>query len=448
LQKAIAASELRDARPLSPTTPLWRKIAQPLLTIAVIALSVLAMNRMIASAPEKVAKPFTAPVLTVDAIVAKAERQQPTIRAFGEIINARSLDIRAPVAGEILEIAPSLASGGKIAKGELIARIDEFEYQGAIIEAEANLAQARFATVEIEARLAAENDQIVEAELQAKLATDDLARAEDLRRSGGLTQRQLEERRLIVSQRSSALAQRRNNIAIEQSRLDQQAAQVSRLQWRVDQARRNLENTRLAAPFNAIVQTATATTGRRVAAGEVIAVLVADNEAELQFTISERDYQELLKDDAPIIGRAVAFASNEGEQGEASIVRVLPVQAGQSGTVTLIASVALQEGSVALPGSFVEVTLPGRSYDNAVRVAESSIYEGGTVYLIDAGSLAPVKATVLGFDGDDAILAGDGIAGKQVLATRLADIAIGQKVTINGEAPVVDKPSTDASVKP
>jgi multidrug efflux pump subunit AcrA (membrane-fusion protein) len=194
------------------------------------------------------------------------------------------------------------------------------------------------------------------------------------------------------------------------------------------------------------VQAATATTGRRVAAGEVLATLVANKEAELQFSISERDYRELLKDDAPIIGRTISFVGGGGEMSETKIARVLPVQPGRSGTVTLSADTAIDGTTFVMPGSFVTVEVPGRSYPNAVKVNESAIFEGNTIYLIDNGALAPHAATLLGFEGDDAILAGDGIAGKQILSTRLADIAIGQKVEVSGAANV--KPASPDAPAP
>jgi multidrug efflux pump subunit AcrA (membrane-fusion protein) len=440
VQQAVRQSELKDAAPVArPPRRTWvGKIAQPLLALAVVAASIIVMNRFVASAPERPSRPSVPTILTVDAVKAVPERQQPMIRAFGEIVSARMLEVRAPFAGEVLVVSEALAPGGRIAAGDVIARLDPFDQQGAVLEARANLAQARFAIVEIEARLASERDQIIEAEKQLQLARDDLERADRLRQSGGLTARQLDERSLIVSQRESTLLQRRNNIAIETARRDQQSAQIARLEWRLGQAERSLGQTVLTAPFDAIVRTANVIQGRRVNGGEVVAAIEASLEREVRFSISERDYAELLQDGQPVAGRPISLSVTDAADAKAATARIVRAierqESAVAGTVVLVAELSGEAAATFRPGAFVQVSLPGRVHEAAVRLPETAFRENGIVHVIRDGRLQPVETTLLGMDGDDVIVAANVLAGEMVLTTRLADISAGQQVRLAGEA--------------
>lgn len=165
MQKAVDPSTLANASRLKPGRGgLFRGVAQAVLMIAVLAGGVAGMNRIVASAPERTPRPFSAPVLTVSAVTPMPENATPAIDVFGEVVAARAVDLRPAVAGEVLSVSPNLKVGDTVQAGAEIARIDAFEYEGALVEARANLAQTSSAIVEIEARIAAERDQLAAAE--------------------------------------------------------------------------------------------------------------------------------------------------------------------------------------------------------------------------------------------------------------------------------------------
>jgi hypothetical protein len=59
-----------------------------------------------------------------------------------------------------------------------------------------------------------------------------------------LTDKQVDDRRLIVSQREQAVSQRRNNILIAEAQRTQQEANAERLEWKLREAQRRLERPR------------------------------------------------------------------------------------------------------------------------------------------------------------------------------------------------------------
>ncbi len=58
--------------------------------------------------------------------VARLEPQRiaPSLTAYGEVQSRRTLELRAPAAGEVVELAPGLADGARVTAGQLLVRTD------------------------------------------------------------------------------------------------------------------------------------------------------------------------------------------------------------------------------------------------------------------------------------------------------------------------------------
>ncbi len=136
--------------------------------------------------PERQSRERTFTVRTVEVV---AQNAQPNLTYFGEIVAAGALDVRAQVAGEVVDIHPSLAAGNSINQGDLIARIDDFAYRGALTEAKTNLAEAKLGATEARERLQLEEANLDFAREQLELSKTDLERAQTLFQSGTLTQK-------------------------------------------------------------------------------------------------------------------------------------------------------------------------------------------------------------------------------------------------------------------
>jgi multidrug efflux pump subunit AcrA (membrane-fusion protein) len=103
-----------------------------------------------------------------------------------------------------------------------------------------------------------------------------------------LTDKEVDARRLIVSQREQASSQRRNNILIAEAQRTQQEANAERLEWKIREAQRRLEQTALIAPFDGIISDETVETGRSVNANEVVASIYDDTGARREIHPHQR----------------------------------------------------------------------------------------------------------------------------------------------------------------
>ncbi|MBW8637733.1 efflux RND transporter periplasmic adaptor subunit [Hoeflea sp. WL0058] len=436
--------------PSDPAAPTRRNglrvIAQIILMIAVLAGSFVLMNRIIGSRPEPVARTPRPPVYAVETVTAVAADNQPVLHLYGEVQASRSVELRPLVGGEIVTVNPRLRAGFHVDQDDVLIEIDSFSYSGALAEARANLAKARAALTETEANIPAEREQLEEARIQLGLARSDLARAESLVKNETMTQKQVEERRLVVSQREQATSQRRNNLVILEAQRVQQLANVDSLQWRVDEAERNLENVRLTAPFRGVVSSANAEAGRNVSVSDVVATIYDDENLEVRFTLTDAQYGRIVADRDPLIGRRIEVRWSVGESDfrySGTIDRIAAEIASARGGVEVVARLDPAGDGVRMrTGAFVEISVPDRTYDGSFRIPETALYDGVSVFVVNDGRLTERSVAVAAYDGDDVIL-GDGLEeGDVVLVTHLTQADEGVRVRLPGERAGADGAET------
>lgn len=423
------------ARPAGRWRGVGRGALQFLLMIAVLTGSVIAMNRLIETRPEKSGRPAFRTVYPIEAQTVELADQRPSINVFGQVVAARSVELRSLVAGEIIAVNDDAKAGARVEEGALLVEIDPFNYQGALVEARSNLEQTEAAISEIEARLVAERDQKAASEEQLELARSDLQRATSLRKSGSITQKQLDDRALLVSQREQAVNQRENNLRIEQARLSQQRAAAQRLGWKVTQAERNLKDTRLTAPFSGIVRSETAEIGRMVNSNDVVLSLYADRDLEARFTLTDAQYGRVATDEDPLIGRRIEAVWTVGGIDYAysgEVVRIAAEIVSDRGGVEIYARLDESDGPVQLrPGAFLEISVPDRKYVAAARLPETALYDSSEVYLVIDEALQSRRVTVAAYDGNDIIVTSGLEDGDRVMVTRLSKVSNGLPVRIN-----------------
>lgn len=442
---------VRDSRPASAQTQetqparkrglalggIVRGLFQAVLMIVVLAGAYVAMERIIAAKPERTARPRPDVSLPVLAAPVEISDARPSINLFGTVVAGRSVDVRSPVAGEVVEVDADLSVGQRVDGGDVLFRIDRFDYETALAEAEANLAQTRASIAESRARLDSETVQLESAREQLALAEDDLERARQLADSGSLTAKQVDDRRLIVSQRSQSVAQRQANLAIEQARLDQQMAAGQRLELGVDRTRRNLENTVVTAPFDGVVRTSNIELGRQVSTSEVAVSLYDPQALDVRLTLTDAQYGRVATDGDPLVGRTVDVSWTVGGRDyayQATVTRIGADIAADRGGVDVFARLKQADHAVQIrPGAFVGVTVPDRLYRQVARLPETALYAGDRVYVItDENLLEPRDVRVAAFDGSSVLISDGLAAGETVMATRLANVEPGLRVSVPG----------------
>lgn len=428
-----------------------KALLQVLLAFAILFGAVKGMNLLVASRPEVPKRAIQEKSYAAETMTLVRGDHAPRISVYGETAAGREVELRSLVAGEVVEVHPDLKAGGDVAEGDLLVAIDRFDYEGAVTEAEANLAEAQAALVESEGRVALEKGNVVRAQEQLEFAQKDLQRAEDLLGKGTVTERTLDERKLTVSQRRQAVEQAQNTLALEEARVIQQNAAIKRLEWRLENAGRQLENTVLKAPFDAIIRSQSAEPGRLVGVNDAIVSLYKSDAFEVRFTLSDNQYGRLLAETGTVVGRPVQvtwYLGNEPVIYPASVTRIGADVASNRGGVELIAAIDNSGASVPLrPGAFVEVTLADRAYPGSFRIPETAFYGEGTVYVVEDGRLTPREVAPLAIDDGFILVTGAIEEGETVLVTRIPQVGEGLLVKdVTDSAPRSSPENADNSV--
>ena len=413
------------------------------LMAVVLGLALAATLYLVNTKPEVAKRPVFPTVYTVETLAAQAGNHQPSIRVYGEIVAARSVDLRSLVSGQVISVNPKLKSGGVVEKDEVLLEIDRFNFEGALREARANATETEAKIQEANARIALEKSRLSALRDQLQLANNDLVRIQQLRQRGTATEKQVEDRELVLSQREQAAEQSEITLTVENAKIEQLRATMERLNWKIEQSARDLENTRLTAPFRATVRSSSVEVGKLVNANDAVVSMYQGDSLEARFVLTDERFGRLQSDREGIAGREVEVVWNVGGIDHAyagRIDRIGAEIASASGGVELFATVDPGNGPVQLrPGAFVAITLPDRSFEAHFRVPEASLYEGNRIYVAVDGALQERTVEVASYDGDYVLIASGLENGDAVLVTRIAEIGPGLKVRTEGQA---DAPRT------
>jgi len=181
---------------------------------------------------------------------------------------------------------------------------------------------------------------------------------------------------------------------------------VAQTKAALNQAKLNLHDAYVRAPFSGIIQTRTVQTGQYVQTGMVLATLVRRNPLLLRFNVPERDASQLK------VGiKALFRLRNVDKEFSAKIVHV--AESADEGTrmVAITAEIDDTKEEALRPGSFAEITIPVSSERNAPVIPQTAIRpsERGFIAFVVEDNKAVERILTLGMrtaDGRAEVLSG------------------------------------------
>ncbi len=400
---------------------LFAKILAP---FAVLGAGAVSYDRLKASKPPPPQRAERVKIWPVQASSVAFSDFEPDLKLFGQTATGRKVELRALVGGQVVETGAGLRAGAEIKKGDLLLKIDPFEYEGALEEARAKLTEARARYKEIEAQIDSEQDGLRRAKEQLGISKRDLDRAIPLAKRGTVSKKVTDDRRMIVSEREQTVEMRVNNLAIQQAKAEQQVATISQLDWKRRQAERGLADTKLVAPFDAYVSNVQAEQGRLIGVNDQVATLSDRNWVEARFTLSDRQFGRIVAKHGTVVGRTVQILWRVGDAPiayEGKIERVAAEISSETGGIEVYARLVDPLSPVPIrAGAFVEIVLPDRKYEKVARLPQTSLYGDSKVFVIEDGKLKERTVELVGAAGQDVLVRGAIAADERVLTTRLS----------------------------
>lgn len=298
----------------------------------------------------------------------------PTLQLQGDVVARKASTIRAEVAG--LVAALPAREGQQVKESDLLAQIQEKDFQ---LEVQRRQAQGLQSLSNVKRQ-----------ETALTQAKDLLGRLETLWKDKLVSEEQVTGARLAVQSAQAALAEAR--------------AQAGLRHVEVLAARRDVERSRILAPFAGRVARRFVEVGDRVAAGSPVVELVGGQGVELHLYLPVSQVNRI----AP--GTAVRFrpAGRGGAWHEASIGRVLPTADPASRNQTVVVPLVTPPEGVA-PGLAVEAQVPIGLIRGALLLGADALTRNGNqwvVFRVAAGKAQRVAVTLLGESGAQVAVSG------------------------------------------
>jgi RND family efflux transporter MFP subunit len=383
--------------------------------------------------------PVVESVRTVRTITVTKRDFTPIARGYGIVKPAQVWKSIAQVSGRIVEKHPRLNNGEIIQKGEVLLKIDPVDYELSLAQAETQLAE-----LEVQQSNASSS---LEIELRnQQLARDEYQRLQKLLVKGSVSQSAADtaERTLLNSQ--AAVQNLRNNLALLPSQKKLQQA-------RIRQAQRDLENTRVTAPFNLRISNLDVEQDQFVSKGQHLFSGDSIDRVEITAQVAMSSLKNLFSPQRGIntdISEISSHLSNltgftpsveldignmEKARWDAEFVRFSDSVDSDTRTIGVIIAIDHPLKKI-IPGTrpplskgmFVEVNIAGRTLTDQVVIPRSAI-RNNQVYVLDKDSRLQIRPVSLGFSQQGHSIVSSGLnPGEYVILTDIIPAVVGMRL--------------------
>lgn len=384
-------------------------------------------------------------VFSVNTVTAEAETLRPVLTAYGEVRARRELELRAGASGRIVELAPEMVEGGRVARGQLLARIDPATAEAARERARADLEDAEAEARDAEPALGLARDNLAAAEEQVALYERALARQRDLADRGVGSSSAVEAAELQLAAGRGAVIQRRQAVAEAETRVAASGTAVRRARLAVEEAERALADTEIRAGFAGTLSEVSVIEGRLVSQNEQVGRLIDPDALEVAFRVSTQGYARLLGEggnlgEQPVTARLDVFGTDLIATGMIDRAAA-SVAEGETGRVVYA---TLDRAPGFRPGDFVTVEVEEAPIANLARLPATALDASGTVLALDAEDrLEAVPVTLVRRQGDDILVDAGPVDGRRIVAQRTPLLGAGIKVRALGAAAAPEELTED-----
>ncbi len=335
----------------------------------------------------------------VEVMAAKPTDVDLQIPTQGLVEPARTTSLASEVAGKVASVSAAFEVGGRFATGEVLLELDSADYQAALTQSKATLADSEAALAQEQARA----DQAIR-----------------------------DWKKISPGTKPNALAAREPQLASARAR-------VAAAKDAVVKAERDLERTKLKAPFDGRIKSTSTELGSYVTPGAPIATFDSTEGYEVRLPLSLDDYA-FIKETSKDAPAEVAFSAKIGGRSytwKGHIIRLEGEVDRASRSVRIVAQVdSKDEDPLLQPGLFLKAEVEGRTLKNVYRVPRSAFLDEETILVVQPDNRITFRELdVLRPDGTDLLVSAGLKPNEKVCLTTLAAPIEGMEVTVLKSGP-------------
>jgi RND family efflux transporter MFP subunit len=396
------------------------RIPRKYMPVALIAVGLMGFFLLVATRPAKMPAEVRERAWTVAVETVTPAAQAPVLTLYGAVESPRAAVLTAAVAAYVAGVP--VTEGAVVAAGEPLVVLDDRDARLVLAQREAQVTSARRSHGNDVQALARERELL-------RLTEKGVERAQLMVARNLGPQSALDEANAALERQRLSLASRELAVADYPQRLAQLEAQR-------DQARLDVERTRIVAPFTGRVADLHVAPGDRVRVGDRIAEIYDVEGLEMRATVPASWL--------PAVRAALVGAGAEQIRAAAVIDGVrhalrligLSGRAGAGGA-GVDALLRFEQGAPEVQlGRFAEVYLYLPPVENAVALPHEALYGRDRIYRLHEGRMAalPVErlGETVGEDGVTRLLLRSPqlVAGDRVVVTRLPNAMDGLRVVV------------------
>jgi len=369
-------------------------------------------------------------VFAVNVRTARMETVTPVLPAFGQVLSRRTLELRAAVGGRVVWLAEGFEDGGSVTAGQDLVRIDPADAHSARDRAQSDLLDAEAEQRDAARALTLARDELSAARDQEDLRNRAFQRQTNLQERGVGTAATVETAELALAAARQVVLARRQAVAQAEARVDQAATRLARMRIALADAERALADTTITATFDGTLSNVTLVEGRLVSANEKLAELIDPDALEVAFRVSTAQYARLLDETGDLTTAPVSATLDVSGAALGATGRISrdSAAAGDGQTGRMIYA-RLDAAPGFKPGDFVTVAVDEPPVERVARLPASALDASGTVLVLDAEDrLEALPVQLVRRQGDEVLLRGAGLAGREVVIGRTPLLGAGIRV--------------------
>ncbi len=346
-----------------------------------------------------------------------------TLSANGTVEAADATELRARVAGQIVSLADRLAPGTRFARGDVLAAIDDSDYQLALTNARGDLASAR-------AALRVEQGQQAVARRELALVGSDVSADE-------------------------------RDLALRGPQLEQAKADVQTAQAAVDQAQLDLDRTQVRAPFAGIVTERSASIGDVVATSDTLATIAATDVYWVNVSLPVDQLRWLqAADDHDANGGSPAKiyypdAWGKGAFINAEVLRIQPSLESEGRMARVLLRVPdplganAPDGARLLLGAYVQAGIRANIPGGSVLIDAAFVHENNQIWVMSTSNTLDIRSVNIAYrDATQAVIAAGLAPGERVITSELTAPIQGMRIRLDTSTADAVEPEPGTATAP
>lgn len=353
------------------------------------------------------------PAIAVQVAPARREAVQTSLSLSGDIRPALETPLAPKVGGRLEYLLAD--EGTRVKAGQVIGRIDPYDFQLQVLQAQATLAAAQANRASAAANHAS--------------ASDNARRLASLHADGGVSDQQM------IATRSQAQAAGNAVRAAD--------AQIAQARATIALAQSQLANTDIKSPFAGVVTKKSAEVGTMLAPMTPVVTVAATQTLEIKVPLGQASLAAVR------VGQPVSFTvpTYPGRVFAGKVSEVAPTVDPRTRTTQITIRIPNQDGTLA-PGMFARVTVPTAVRPNALVVDADAIVSEGEqsfVYVV-TGEVARRRPVTLGLRTNEKVEVVSGVQpGERVVTLGQGQLQDGDRVQIVTNTPAgADAPASGA----